>query len=104
MKTKFLIISFLIFTLLGAFALRANAQDSTLIADETTLTRQKTGAKITTYSEDIFQKISLKWGDQFKRLIITYKTDKKYGKYKEYAIYTSHELANNIKQWAKKNL
>lgn len=102
MKTKVLIIIFLIVSLLAAFT--TNAQDSTLIADETNLTYQKTGAKITTYSETIFQKISLKWGDEFKRIIITYRTDKKYGKYKEYAIYTSHELANNIKQWAKKNL
>lgn len=62
MKTKVLIIAFLIVSLLGAFTLRANAQDSTLIADETTLTYSKTGAKIITYSESAFQAISLKWG------------------------------------------
>jgi phosphopantetheinyl transferase (holo-ACP synthase) len=103
MKTKFLIIAFLLFTLLGAFALKANAQDSTLIADETTLTYTKTGAKIVSFSEAAFKAISLKWGDEFKSINIKYKTDR-YGKYKEYVIYMSQELANNIRQWAKKNL
>lgn len=101
MKTKVLIIAFLIVSLLAAFT--ASAQDSTLIADETTLTYTKTGAKIVMFSEDIFQKISLKWGDQFKSITIRYKTDR-HGRYKEYVIYTSQELANNIRQWAKKNL
>lgn len=103
MKTKVLIIAFLIFTLLGAFALKASAQDSTLIADETTLTYTKTGAKVVTYSEAAFKAISLKWGEEFKSINIKYKTDR-HGKYKEYVIYMSHEVANNIKQWAKKNL
>lgn len=101
MKTKVLIILFLIVSLLAAFT--ASAQDSTLIADETTLTYTKTGAKIVSFSEDIFQKISLKWGEEFKSITIRYKTDR-HGRYKEYVIHTSQELANNIKQWAKKNL
>lgn len=127
MKTKVLITAFLVVSLLGAFTLKANSQntiynsdgqftkvvtysadgtvkDSTiLIADETTLTYSKTGAKIVTYSESAFQAISLKWGQEFKAINIKYKTDR-HGKYKEYVIYMSQEVANNIKQWAKKNL
>lgn len=116
MKTKVLIILFLIVSLLGAFTLKAqpdyqkaydgfigNVADTILIADETTLTYTKTGAKIVSFSEDIFQKISLKWGEEFKSITIRYKTDR-HGRYKEYVIYTSQELANNIRQWAKKNL
>jgi len=103
MKTKVLIIAFLILSLLGAFTLKANAQDSTLIADETNLTYTKTGAKIVSYSELAFQAISLKWGDQFKSINIKYKTDR-YGRYKEYSIYLSTELANKIKEWSKTNL
>lgn len=61
MKSKVLIIAFLIVSLLVDFTLKANAQNATLIADETTLTYTKTGAKIITYSESAFQAISLKW-------------------------------------------
>jgi len=103
MKTKVLIILFLIVSLLGAFTLKSNAHDSTLIADETTLTYSKTGAKIITYSESAFQAISLKWGEEFRSINIKYKTDR-YGRYKEYCIYLGKETADNIKQWAKKNL
>lgn len=126
MKTKFLIIVFLIVSLLGAFSLKTYSQfgarkegshipvidkkevaweycDSSLIADETTLTYSKTGAKIITSSEDIFQKISLKWGEEFKSINIRYKKDR-HGRYKEYAIYISESTGNNILQWAKKNL
>jgi len=135
MKTKTLIIAFLIVSLLGAFTLKAHSQhiqlqqrpninsiqritptdeqwksDTTiaakneLIADETTLTYTKTGAKIISFSEAAFKAISLKWGEEFKSIRIDYKTDKKYGKYKQYTICLSTELAKNIKQWAKKNL
>jgi len=103
MKTKTLIIAFLIASLLGAFTLKANAQDSTLIADETTLSYTKTGAKIVSFSESAFQAISLKWGDEFKSITIRYKTDR-HGKYKEYSMYMSKELANKIKSWSKTNL
>lgn len=103
MKTKVLITAFLIVSLLGAFTLKANAQDSTLIADETTLTYLKTGAKIITFSESAFQAISLKWGEQFKYIHIYYKNDR-HGGYKEYVIYLSTQLANEIKGWAKTNL
>lgn len=98
-----LIISFLIVSLLAAFTLKANAQDSTLIADETTLTYTKTGAKIVSFSEAAFKAISLKWGEEFKLITIRYKTDR-HGKYKEYSMYMSKELANNIRNWSKKNL
>jgi hypothetical protein len=103
MKAKVLITVFLIISLLGAFTLKANAQDSTLIADETNLTYTKTGAKIVSFSESAFKAISLKWGDEFKSITIRYKADR-HGKYKEYSMYMSTELANNIKQWAKTNL
>lgn len=79
--------------------------DSTkdLIADETWLTYTKTGAKIVTYSESVFQAISLKWGTEFKAIHIYYKKDRN-GPYKEYNILISQEIGNNIKQWSKKNL
>lgn len=122
MKTKTLIIGFLIVSLLGAFRLKAHSQihvygsnegnyskiitttpDSILIADETWITYSKTGAKIVTFSEKAFQDISLKWGDEFKSIHITYKKDR-HGRYKQYSICLSKETANNIQQWAKKNL
>lgn len=104
MKTKVLIVTFLI----CAFAFPGHAQcttdtSKTLIADETWLTQLKTGAKIVSYSEQAFKDISLKFGEQFKSITIKYKTDRN-GPYKEYAIYLSHEVANNIKEWAKTNL
>lgn len=100
MKAKVLITAFLIIAVLGAFTLKANAQDSTLIADETNLTYTKTGAKIVSYSESAFKVISLKWGDEFKSITIRYKTDR----YKEYSMYMSEELANKIQLWSKTNL
>jgi hypothetical protein len=105
MKSKLLILSFLILSLLGAFTLRASAQDSTktLLADETWLTYTKTGAKIISYSEQAFKDISLKFGEQFRSITIKYKKDRN-GPYKEYAIYLSQDVANNIRNWAKTNL
>ena|ERR1700749_4848323 len=106
MKAKVLIISLLILSLLAAFTLKAQDRpDSTkqLIADETWLTYTKTGAKITSYSEMAFKDISLKFGDQFKRISIVYKSDR-HGPYKEYSIYLTQELANTIREWAKNNL
>lgn len=116
MKAKVLIISFLIVALLAAFTLTSKAQsrivmgsnktipmDTTLIADETNLTYLKTGAKLVTYSETIFKEVSLKFGEQFKSIHIYYKNDR-HGGYKEYVIYLSTELANQIKEWAKNNL
>jgi hypothetical protein len=98
---KITLLAFIILLSIGSVSVKA--QDSSLIADETNLTYTKTGAKIVSYSELAFQAISLKWGDQFKSINIKYKTDR-YGRYKEYSIYLSTELANKIKEWSKTNL
>lgn len=108
MKVKLLIIGFLIVCLICAFAATSHAQcasdtSKTLIADETWITYSKTGARITTYAESAFTDISLKFGDKFKRISILYKSDR-HGPYKEYSIYLTQEVANNIKEWAKTNL
>lgn len=119
---KFFIISFWIICLLGAFALKACAQKDTsthyrtfdgygniatvkktLIADETWLTFTKTGAKIVTTLESVFQDISLKWGTEFKKVAITYKQANGH-QYKEYVILVPESTGNNINQWAKKHL
>jgi hypothetical protein len=106
MKTRILIIFLLALSLLAAFCSQAQTKtDSTkqLIADETWATQLKTGAKIITYSEGVFKAISLKFGEQFRSIHIYYKNDRN-GPYKEYCIYLTQELANNIKDWAKTNL
>lgn len=124
MKAKLFIIGFLIAALLFAFTFKGHSQEiassvfrlpdtvyterlpideKCLIADETWITYTKTGAKITSYSEAAFTDISLKFGHKFKRISINYKSDR-HGPYKEYCIYLSQELANNIKEWAKTNL
>ena len=108
MKAKLLIIGFLIAALIFAFSFTSSAQcatdtSKTLLADETWLTYSKTGAKITSYSESAFTDISLKFGDKFKRISILYKSDR-HGPYKEYGIYLTQDVANDIRQWAKKNL
>lgn len=74
-----------------------------VIADETYLTYTKTGAKITTTLESVFQEISLKFGTEFQKITITYKSANGQ-RYKEYVILVSEATANNISQWAKKNL
>lgn len=117
MKKNILIVLFLTISLIAAFSFISNAQvkhvsmDSAatplkfkeLIADETWLTYNKTGAKIVTTLESVFQDISLKWGTEFKKITITYKVANGQ-QYKEYVILISEQTANNIKQWAKKNL
>jgi hypothetical protein len=122
MKSKVLIIPFLVLCLLAAFVatkaqtyvygsregnvskiIPADSTEKQLIADETWITQLKTGAKITSYSEKAFIDISLKFGNQFKRISIVYKTDR-HGPYKEYSIYLTQEVANNIKEWAKIHL
>lgn len=128
MKTKVLIVAFLIVSLICAFAFTSHAQKSTiyntdgqftkittyscsgkitdstiLIGDETWIAYTKTGARILTYSESVFKDISLKFGEEFKRISILYKKDRN-GPYKEYVIYMSQEVGNNIKEWAKSNL
>jgi hypothetical protein len=103
MKTKLLIISFLIVALLGAFTLKANAQDSTLIADETTLNYTKTEAKITCDNEKVFNELFKTHGTLFKRFTCTWKSDR-YGRYKHYIIYLAKGDAELIVNWAKTNL
>jgi len=127
MKAKVLIISFLVialiltlafvgrsqvtiynadghFTKMTTYSKNGEVKDSSiLLADETWLTYVKTGAKITSYSEQAFKDISLKFGDQFSRISILYKSDRN-GPYKEYNIYLTQDLANTIRKWAKTNL
>lgn len=108
MKQNFLIVAFLIFSLLGGFALKANAQDNpkpepVLIADETTLNETKTGAKIISFSEIIVEKIRFKFDKQIKRFQWKWAKDR-HGSYKHYEILVDREVANQIKEWAKTNL
>jgi hypothetical protein len=124
MKTKVLIISFLIVALLGAFTLKA--QDTTngwrslsldkggniiatnyLIADETMLAmpvnENKTEAKITCDNEKVFNELFKSHGTLFKRFTCTWKTDR-HGRYKHYVIYLAKGDAELIVNWAKTNL
>lgn len=87
----------------GNISFPTPSNKSQLIADETQLTYLKTGAKITTTLESVFQDISLKFGTEFKKVTITYKHANGQS-YKEYVILISEQTANNIAQWAKKNL
>ncbi len=121
MKTKLLIISFLIVALLGAFTLKANAQerdkcpsvvnpigaynepDTVLLADETTLIYNKTAAIIKCDNETVFNELFKSHGTLFKRFICTWKSDR-YGRYKHYVVYLSKGDAEIVKSWAKSNL
>lgn len=114
MKKNFLIVAFWIFTLLGAFALKSNAQvrdkcpslpsvDSVLLADETTLTETKTGAKIQCFSDKVHFKLYEKWQHCFIRYSWSWKKDR-HGPYKEYVITVSKKDGELIKEWAKNNL
>lgn len=133
MQTKVLIIAFLIISLFGAFRLKAqliplqqrptilnmqrinnaderwapNTTNTTkrkeLIADETTLTYTKTGAKIHCSNESVFNKIFTTHGTLFKRFTCTWETDR-HGRYKDYVIYLSSGDADIIKSWAKTKL
>jgi len=122
MKAKILIVSLLIISLLAAFKSIAQTKvypcgngegcvsyvaplDSgkILIADETYLKFNKAEAKITTTLESVFMDISVKFGAQFKKLMITYKHANGQA-YKEYVITIPTETANNIKEWAKNKL
>lgn len=107
-KNILIVLFFLTIALIAAFSFVSKAQTEPtnkkeLIADETWLTHLKTGAKIVTTSESVFQEISLKWGTEFKKITITYKAANGQ-RYKEYVILISEETANNIRQWSIKNL
>lgn len=107
MKSKFLIISFLVFSLMGAFAIKANAQDKTpaqkeLIADETALTETKTGAKVECDNDELANKLMYAFKEDIKKFGWSWRKDK-YGHYKHYVIYVSKETGNKIREWATKN-
>jgi hypothetical protein len=121
MKTKVLIISFLIVALLGAFTLKVNAQYSNrinnvvtikqdtvisndeLLADETTLNYTKTEAKIICDNEKVFNELFKSHGTLFKRFTCTWKSDR-YGRYKHYVVYLAKGDAELIKSWSNINL
>lgn len=116
MKQKFLIIAFLVFSLMAAFALKSKAQTIKkdtiksyqlgtvdMLADETTLIETKTGAKITCSNDQVHFKLYEKWQHVFKHYTWTWKKDRK-GLYKEYTITISKKDAELIKQWTKEYL
>lgn len=113
MKQRFLITAFLVFSLLGAFALKSNAQDrdkcpsmpqvKELIADETTLNETKTGAKIECDNVELANKIMFTFKEDVKRFGWSWRKDR-HGAYKHYVIYVDKETGNRIKEWAKTNL
>lgn len=110
MKTKLSIIALLILALLGAFTLKANAQDRPfvapppeLLADETTITYTKTEAKVETVNDSVFLDLLKSHQQLFKRYTCTWKHDKK-ETYKLYVIYLNKDDAAIIVKWAKTNL
>lgn len=108
MKQRFLITAFLVFSLLGAFAMKANAQDKApvqkeLIADETTLNETKTGARIECDNDALANKIMYAFKEDVKKFQWSWRKDR-HGAYKHYVIYVDKETGNRIKEWAKTNL
>jgi len=105
MKKNLLIIVFLVISLMGAFTLKASAQDSTkvLLADETTISYIKTVAKIECCNESIAKVILQKWEQLITRYNCTRKKDR-HGVYKQYNIYLNKDDAQLIVKWAKINI
>lgn len=108
MKKNILIIVLLIAALSGAFTLKAHSQDghitdTILLADETTLTYNKTEAVIKCSNETIFTQLFKSHGTIFKRFTCTWKTDR-HGRYKYYVAYLQKDDAAIIVKWAKNNL
>lgn len=108
MKQKFLIVSFWLFSLMGAFALKAHAQDKTpqqkeVIADETTITETKTGAKIECDNDKLANKLIFAFKEKVKGYGWAWRKDR-HGAYKHYVIYVDKETGNKIIEWAKTNL
>lgn len=117
MKQKLLIVSLLAIALAGAFSLKANAQliqkmqygieldkpKPDVIADETTITETKTGARIECSSDTVHFKLYQKWQHCFIRYSWSWKKDRK-GPYKQYSITISKKDAELIKVWSKDNL
>ena len=124
MKQNIFIVFFLIVAQIGAFTLKAHAQQLAksdtwvktwadtasyksvapeLIADETTITYQKNDAKIECDNEEIAQKLLRRYDQIIKRAAWGYKKDR-HGSYKHYIIVVGKEDANLIKEWSKTNL
>lgn len=119
MKKNSLIVLFLIIALIGAFSLKSDAQlvqkleypsdipitsdRPEVIADETTINDNKTGAVIKCSNDKVHFKLYEKWQNIFIRYSWRWKKDR-HGMYKEYSITVSKEDGNLIKEWAKANL
>ena len=120
MKKNTIIIALLIIALISAFSLKSNAQTkktspwlymdtirdisrAELLADETTLTETKTGAKIECSNDKVHFKLYEKWQHVFIRYSWSWKKDR-HGAYKEYSITVSKKDGDLIKEWAKSNL
>ncbi len=123
MKSKAIIITFLVIAQIGAFALISYSQNKPatkhfgntslpvhklndsviLLADETTLTYCKTEAVIVCDNETIFRNIHETHSQLFKRFTCTWEHDKKLC-YKHYVIYMDKGDAQILINWAKTNL
>lgn len=119
MKKNSLILLFWIIALITAFSLHSNGQlvqklehasdisitndRPELLADETTITDTKTGARIECSNDKVHFKLYEKWQHTFIRYSWKWKKDR-HGAYKEYTITVSEKDANLIREWAKTNL
>ena len=118
------IVIFLAIAQIGAFTLKANAQQLAkadtwvktyadtasyksvapeLIADETTITYQKNDAKIECDNEEIAQKLLRRYDQIIKRCTWGFRKDR-HGSYRHYLIVVSLSDAQIIKDWSLKNL
>ena len=119
------IISFLAIAQIGAFTLKAHAQQLAkcdtwlktyadtasyknvapeLIADETTITYLKNDAKIECNNQEVFYNLFTSYYQLFTSFTATWKVDKRGNTYKHYVIHLNKEDAEIIKSWAKNNL
>lgn len=126
MKTKAIIIAFLIVAQIGAFALKSYTQErdkcpsgsyyvsnghivshvkdsGILLGDETRLFHLATESKIICDNEKIFKKIHLTHSQLFKRFTCKWQRGSE-GRHKHYIIYIDKADANILIQWAKINL
>jgi hypothetical protein len=103
---KHLIVLFLLVAQLGAFYLKANAQDSAkvLLADETTLSYTEKYAKIECDNEKVFMKLFTTHYQIISRFTASWKVDKRGRSYKRYTVFLNKEDSEIIKSWANKNL
>jgi hypothetical protein len=122
MKSKTIIISFLVIAQIGAFKLKSHGQYSNrisnvvlikndtiweakpiLLADETTLNYNKTKAIIQCDNETIFKRIYETHSQLFKQFTYKWKHSK-HGNYKRYTIYIDRADADILINWAKSHL